>query len=108
MHPRRGEVWILGLGRPEQPRPVIIVGRDDDDAPRALTTFIPVTTKDRKSEYEVDLSELHCLKYPKESVANAQSINTVETVRFIRCIGVVPNVLFKKIEQALLFAIGMT
>jgi mRNA interferase MazF len=105
--PGRSEVWVAKLGQAEKPRPVIIIGRDDADPPWALTTYVPVTTKGRQSRYEVDLSQLRFLDNPKESVANAQSINTIETVRLSHKIGTVPEELFKTIERALLYAIGL-
>ena|SRR6266581_3884411 len=105
--PRRGEVWVADIGIAGKPRPVIVIGRNDPDPPRALTTYVPITTKDRDSRYEVDLSELRFLDNPTQSVANAHGVTTIPTVRFVRQIGSVPSDLLNRIEQALLFAVGM-
>lgn len=106
-HPRRGEVWLADIGIAGKLRPVIVIGRDDPDPPRALTTYVTVTTKDRDSRYEVDLSELRCLDNPTQSVANAHGVTTIPTVRFVRQIGSAPTDLLNKIERAVLFALGI-
>jgi mRNA interferase MazF len=105
--PSRGEVWLAPLGQAEKPRPIIIIGRDDEDPPWALTTYLPVTSKGRNSQYEVDLSEVRCLDNPKESVANAQSINTIQTFRLKHKLGQVPDVVMAEIDKAVAFALGL-
>ena len=44
MNPRPGEVWMADLGFAAKYRPVVIVSRQDSDPPRALITYVPVTT----------------------------------------------------------------
>ena len=51
-------------------RPVVVVSRDDPDPPRALILYVPLTTKDRQSPYEVVLPRLPFLE--QNSVANVQ------------------------------------
>ena len=70
MNPRPGEVWMADLGFAAKFRPVIIVSREDPDPPRALIVYVPITTQDRESPYEVTLPRTRFLE--KGSVANVQ------------------------------------
>jgi mRNA interferase MazF len=62
MSPRPGEVWLADLGLAAKTRPVVIVSRHDPDAPRALTIYVPLTTQNRGSRYEVALPKLTFLR----------------------------------------------
>jgi len=53
MSPQRGEVWLADLGLAAKARPVIVVSRFDPEAPRALVLYVPLTTQNRMSRYEV-------------------------------------------------------
>ncbi len=68
MSPRPGEVWLADLGLAAKSRPVVIVSRYDPDAPRALTIYVPLTTQNRGSKYEVALPNLRFMR--EASVAN--------------------------------------
>ena len=57
MRLRPGEIWLADLGLAAKTRPVVIVSRLDPDPPRALVIYIPLTTQNRKSLYEVELPE---------------------------------------------------
>ena len=70
MSPRPGEVWLADLGLAAKTRPVVIVSRYDPDAPRALIIYVPLTTQNRGSKYEVALPSLRFLR--EASVANVQ------------------------------------
>jgi len=108
MSPRRGEVWSADLGLAAKVRPVIILSRDDPDPPRRITVYIPVTEQNRGSRYEVELPRLYFLT--KGSTANLQGIASGETADktlFLKKLGDLPADALKKIEQALLFALGM-
>jgi mRNA-degrading endonuclease toxin of MazEF toxin-antitoxin module len=59
MPPRPGEVWLADLGLAAKTRPVVIVSRDDPDPPRALILYVPLTTQNRQSPYEVVLPACH-------------------------------------------------
>lgn len=61
MNPRPGEVWMADLGFAAKFRPVIIVSRQDADPPRALVTYVPITTQNRGSSYEVLLPKTRFL-----------------------------------------------
>jgi mRNA interferase MazF len=58
MNPRPGEVWLADLGLAAKSRPVIVVSRYDSDPPRSLVLYVPLTTRNRKSRYEVVLPKL--------------------------------------------------
>lgn len=82
MSPRPGEVWLADLGLAAKTRPVVIVSRHDPDAPRALTIYVPLTTQNRGSRYEVELPRLHFLH--ETSVANVQGVASIAVTRLKR------------------------
>jgi mRNA interferase MazF len=107
MSPVRGEVWKADLGMAAKgERDVIVLSRNDPDAPRALIIYVPITTKNRDSRYEVELPRLPFLK--ERSWANAQGVASLGKHRFISKSGDLPPDALKKVEGALLYAIGLT
>ena len=106
MSPRPGEVWLADLGLAAKTRPVVIVSRHDPDAPRALTIYVPLTTQNRGSKYEVALPNLRFLR--EASVANVQGIASLPLTRLERKLGELPGDTFDRIRQALAFAVDMT
>jgi mRNA interferase MazF len=58
MNPKPGEIWLGDLGLAAKTRPIVIVSRYDDDPPRALVLYVPLTTQNRHSSYEVALPSL--------------------------------------------------
>ena len=68
MAAKQGEVWLADLGLAAKTRPVVILSLDDPQAPRALVTYVPLTTQNRARHYEIKLGHLRFLK--KTSVAN--------------------------------------
>src|SRR5438128_9265286 len=104
MSPRPGEVWLADLGLAAKTRPVVIVSRDDPEAPRALTIYVPLTTQNRGSRYEVALPKLTFLR--EMSVANAQGIASLAITRLERKLGDVPPEVLAQIREALAFATG--
>ncbi len=105
MSPRPGEVWLADLGLAAKSRPVVIVSRYDPDAPRALTIYVPLTTQNRGSKYEVALPNLRFLR--EASVANVQGIASLPLTRLERKLGEVPGEAFDQIRQAIAFAVDM-
>jgi mRNA interferase MazF len=106
MSPRPGEVWLADLGLAAKTRPVVIVSRHDPDAPRALTIYVPLTTQNRGSKYEVVLPNLRFLR--EVSVANVQGIASLPLTRLERKLGELPGDTFDRIRQDLAFAVDMT
>ena len=61
MKTRPGEVWLAELGLSAKTRPVVLVSRYDEDSPRALVIYVPLTTQNRNSSYEISNSRWHDL-----------------------------------------------
>ncbi len=106
MSPSPGEVWLADLGLAAKSRPVVIVSRYDPDAPRALTIYVPLTTQNRGSKYEVALPNLRFLR--ETSVANVQGIASLPLTRLEQKLGELPGEVFDQIRKAIAFAVDMT
>ena len=105
MNPKPGEVWLADLGLAAKTRPVVILSRDDPQAPRALVTYIPLTTQDRRSRYEIEIGNLRFLR--ERSVANVQGIGSIPATRLHRRLGSLPAETLEKIKQAIRFALDL-
>ena len=105
MNPQHGEVWLADLGLAPKTRPVIIVSRYDPDPPRALILYVPLTTQNRQSRYEVVLPKLPFID--SDSVANVQGLGSLPRIRFERKLGKLPEEVMGKIKGALLFALDL-
>lgn len=55
MIPKIGKVFMLDLGYQSKVRPVVIMSREDPDAPRALALSVPLTKESRPNRYEVTM-----------------------------------------------------
>ena len=106
MSPHPGEVWLADLGLAAKTRPVVILSRHDPDAPRALTIYVPLTTQNRRSKYEVELPQLRFLR--ETSVANVQGVGSLAVTRLERKLGEVPPDVLRRIREALAFATDMS
>jgi mRNA interferase MazF len=105
MNPKPGEVWLADLGLAAKTRPVVIVSRYDPNPPRALIIYVPLTTQNRGSQYEVIIPKLRFLK--QDSIANVQGLASIPNIRLERKLGVLPDDVMVKIKQALLFALNL-
>ena len=103
MNPQPGEVWLADLGLTAKTRPIVIVSRSDPDPPRALILYVPLTTQDRQSPYEVALPRLGFLD--RDSVANVQGLGSLPKARLERRLGKLPDEAMTKIRRALAFAL---
>lgn len=103
MNPQPGEVWLADLGLAAKTRPVVIVSRYDADPPRALVLYVPLTTQNRQSPYEVALPRLSFLDH--DSVANVQGLGSLPKVRLERRLGKLPEEVTTRIRRALAFAL---
>ena len=102
MSPRPGEVWLADLGISAKTRPVVVVSRYDEDPPRVLVLYVPLTSEDRGSEYEVEMPKLPFLRI--EGVANVQGIGSLHPKRLERKLGERPTEVMVRIKTALRFA----
>ena len=73
--PKIGEVFVVDLGYEGKVRPVVVMSREDPDAPRAIALCVPLTTQNRGSRYEIPMPKVPWLKM--QSYANVQSIGSV-------------------------------
>jgi len=96
---------MADLGLAAKTRPVVIVSRHDPDPPRALILYVPLTTQNRQSPYEVALPRLGFLD--RDSVANVQGLGSLPTVRLERKLGRVPDGVLTKVKRALAFALEL-
>ena len=76
MTPKVGEVYMLDLGYQGKVRPVVIMSREDPQAPRALSLFVPLSKLSRGTPYEVTMPRVPWLKL--QSFANSQAIGAAE------------------------------
>lgn len=105
MNPRPGEVWLADLGLAAKTRPVVIVSRYDPDPPRALVLYVPLTTHNRESPYEVALPRLGFLD--RDSIANVQGLGSLPTARLERRLGTLPLETMARIKAALALALDL-
>ena len=105
MNPRPGEVWLADLGIAAKTRPVVVVSRYDENPPRVLVLYVPLTSEDRGSEYEVEMPKLPFLRL--EGVANVQGIGSLSLKRLERKLGVLPTEVMERIKKALRFALDL-
>jgi mRNA interferase MazF len=105
MNPKLGEVWLADLGLAAKLRPIVIVSWDDPDPPRALIIYVPLTTQNRQSVYEVILPKLRFLN--RDSVANVQGIGSLPKARLERRLGKLPDKAVKDIKAAISFALAL-
>ncbi len=76
MTPKVGEVYMLDLGYEGKLRPVVVMSREDPQAPRALALFVPLTKASHGTKYEVPMPRLPWLQL--QSYANVQAIGAAE------------------------------
>jgi len=74
--PKVGEVFLLDLGFEGKMRPIVIVSREDPDAPRALSVFVPLTKESRGGRYEIAMPRVPWLKH--QSYANVLGMGAAE------------------------------
>ena len=102
MSPYPGEIWLADLGLAAKTRPVVVVSRHDPEAPRALVIYVPLTSQNRASRYEVELPRFPFLR--SESVANVQGIGSLPVTRLERKLGELPDDVLRKVRDAIKFA----
>lgn len=67
--------------------------------------FVPLTTQNRHSSYEIALPRLSFLN--RDSVANVQGLSSLPIVHFERQLGKLTDDVMNKIKQALAFALDL-
>ena len=105
MNPKPGEIYLVDLGMVAKVRPAVVVSRADPDSPRALSIFVPLTTENRGSTYEVSLGKPRFLN--KDSWANVQGMMSVGHERIIRLLGTVSAPQLSQIKVAIRHALDL-
>jgi mRNA interferase MazF len=105
MKTKPGEVWLADLGLAAKTRPVLIVSREDNDPPRSLIIYVPITTKSRGSAYEVALGKLGFLREP--SAINVQGLGSLPTQRLERRLGAISADMPDRVKAALRFTLEL-
>ncbi len=67
---------MMDLGYEGKVRPIVIRSREDPQAPRALSLFVPLTKESRGTRYEVAMPRVPWLKL--QSYANVQALGAAE------------------------------
>lgn len=105
MIPKHGEVWLADLGLAAKTRPIIVMSRYDPNPPRSLIIYVPLTTQNRNSQYEILIPKLPFLD--QISIANVQGLGSLPITRLERRLGKLPNEVIDKIKKAILFAMDI-
>ena len=98
-------MWLADLGLAAKTRPVIVVSRFDPEAPRALALYVPLTTQNQTSRYEVALPKLPFLD--QWSFANVQGLASLPAMRLEKKLGRLPPSVMTELKAALLFALDL-
>jgi mRNA interferase MazF len=94
-----GQVYLVDLGMVAKTRPMLVVSRRDEDAPRALAVCAPITTSTRDSEYEVSIGKPKFLHEP--SYVNVQGMQAIQHQELKRMIGRLPDADLQKVKGAI-------
>jgi mRNA interferase MazF len=105
MKAKPGEILLADLGLAAKVRPVLIVSRQDPHPPRALLTYVPLTTQQRGSAYEVMVGHLPFLD--AATVINVQGIGSLVEPRLERKLGHPPPAVMAQVKTALCFALDL-
>jgi mRNA interferase MazF len=94
-----GQVYLVDLGMAAKTRPMLVVSRRDEDAPRALAVCAPITTSTRDSEYEVSIGKPKFLH--ESSYVNVQGMQAIQHHELKRMIGRLPDADLQKVKGAI-------
>ena len=93
---RRGEIWMVDLGMVQKNRPAVILSVNYLDHERAVVTYVPRTTSQRRTRFEVP----HQAHGFEPGVFDAQGIGGVPDVKLVRKLGVLPAPVLSEVERA--------
>jgi mRNA interferase MazF len=105
MTPKIGEVFVVDLGYEGKVRPVVVMSREDPEAPRAVALCIPLTSQNRGTRYEVTVPRVPWLKL--QSYANVQAIGSVSFHELTDKRGRFEPAVIAKIKDAIRFAFDL-
>jgi mRNA interferase MazF len=101
---RRGDIWLLDLGRPDKRRPVLVLSRSSLIESLHTVTVAAITSTLRGSRTEVALGMEHGLKHP--SCVNLCNLFTVRQADLHSYVGSIESRLMKDVCAALEIACG--
>lgn len=84
---------------------MIVVSREDADAPRALSLCVPITTAYRGSDYELELPSMPFLR--AKSYANVQGLQAIQDHELNGPVGTFYGAVLKDLKDALRFAMDL-
>lgn len=97
MKTQPGEAYLVDLGMAAKTRPMLVVSRRDDNAPRALAVCAPITTSTRNSDYEVSIGRPDFLH--ESSWVNAQGLQAIQHHELKRKIGRLSDHEFQSVKR---------
>lgn len=100
-----GQVYLVDLGMAAKSRPMLVVSRRDENAPRALAVCAPITTSSRQSEYEVSIGKPKFLNEP--SHVNVQGLQAIQHHELKRLIGRLPDADLQQVKEAIQWLFDM-
>ena len=101
MTTKPGEVYRVDLGIGGKVRMMLVVSREDSDAPRALSICAPITTSSRGSVYEVELPPRPFLK--EKSYANLQGLQAIQHNELKGPVGIFYGEVLERIRAAIVY-----
>ena len=93
---QRGEIWLIDLGLIQKPRPCLILSVAFQDHERAVVTYVPRTTRLRKTRFEV----VHAAAGFDSGAFDAQGLGTVPDVKLERKLGILDAATLRHVELA--------
>ncbi len=108
----RGDVWLINFdptvgAEINKTRPALVISNDIANQCSSTVTILPVTDRGGKIHpFEVEISP----KYgglTKPSKIKCQQIRTVDKIRLVRFMGVVPDATVHAVERALCLHLGL-
>ncbi|NJM38686.1 MAG: type II toxin-antitoxin system PemK/MazF family toxin [Akkermansiaceae bacterium] len=105
MMTKPGEVYRVDLGMGGKVRMMLVVSREDSDAPRALSICVPITTANRDSSYEVELPARPFFK--AKSFANVQGLQAIQHHELREKVGVIFGEPLNEVRTALRYAMEL-
>ena len=105
MTTRPGQVYRVDLGLGGKVRLMVVVSREDSEAPRALSLCVPITTACRGSAYEVELPSTPFLR--TKSYANVQGLQAIQHHELQGPVGLIFGDALERIQGALRYALDL-
>jgi mRNA interferase MazF len=106
MKTKPGEVYRVDLGMGgSKVRMMLVVSREDPNAPRALTICAPITTVYRGSAYEVELPSRPFLR--ERSFANVQGLQAIQHHELRGPIGIFHGKVMERVREAIAHTFGI-